>query len=117
MITFTIDYPPSVNTYYRHISKGKLAGRTLISEKGRAYRQKVISKIHGIKKQAGMLEVIIDLYPPDNRKRDIDNTVKALFDSLTHAGVWDDDSQVKKLSLTMMPRLDRGCAVVTIIPR
>jgi hypothetical protein len=31
--------------------------------------------------------VEILLYPPDNRRRDIDNYTKGLFDALTHAGV------------------------------
>jgi crossover junction endodeoxyribonuclease RusA len=39
---------------------------------------------------------LIILYPPDAR-RDIDNYNKALFDALTHAGIWEDDSQVKRM--------------------
>ncbi|MCV5079210.1 RusA family crossover junction endodeoxyribonuclease, partial [Escherichia coli] len=41
--------------------------------------------------------VEIVLFPPDNRIRDLDNYNKALFDALTHAGVWEDDSQVKRM--------------------
>ena len=37
------------------------------------------------------------LYPPDQRRRDIDNYNKALFDALTLTGVWEDDSQVKRM--------------------
>lgn len=37
----TLPFPPSVNKYYRHINKGQLAGRTLISEEGRAFRSAV----------------------------------------------------------------------------
>ena len=37
------------------------------------------------------------LYPPDARRRDIDNYNKALCDALTHAGVWEDDSQAKRM--------------------
>jgi crossover junction endodeoxyribonuclease RusA len=35
--------------------------------------------------------VEILLYPPDNRRRDIDNYTKGLFDALTHARVWEDE--------------------------
>lgn len=41
MITLTLPFPPSLNGYYRHLSKGPLAGRTLISERGREYRKQV----------------------------------------------------------------------------
>lgn len=93
----TLPYPPSANTYWRHISKGKLAGRHLISEKGRAYREAVIESVllqGARKKLEGLLKVEIAVYVPDRRRRDTDNLLKSLFDSMTHAGVWIDDSQV-----------------------
>lgn len=34
-------------------------------------------------------------FPPDARRRDIDNYNKALFDALTHAGIWEDDSRAE----------------------
>ncbi len=39
-----------------------------------------------------MVEIII--YPPDKRKRDMDNIKKALFDALQHAGLYKDDYQI-----------------------
>ena len=45
------------------------------------------------------VEVIIRLYPPDNRKRDIDNHVKSTLDLVSRAGIWVDDSQVDKLTV------------------
>ena len=45
----------------------------------------------------GPLEVLVRLCPPDNRRRDEDNFAgKALFDALTKAGVWNDDSQIRR---------------------
>lgn len=96
-----LPWPPSVNTYWRHPTTGKLAGRHLISEKGRAYRQAVSALIaeSRLHRFSGPVAVDIQAYPPDRRKRDIDNVLKGLFDSLTHAGVWDDDYQIQDLRI------------------
>ena len=45
------------------------------------------------------LTVEFDLYPPDNRRRDMDNVVKSLQDALTAAGVWVDDYQIEHLTV------------------
>ena len=41
ILNYTLPYPPSVNTYWRHPSRGPLAGRHLISQEGRAYREAI----------------------------------------------------------------------------
>ena len=43
------------------------------------------------------LEMQVTLYPKDRRKQDIDNRIKALWDALTDAGVFDDDEQIDVL--------------------
>lgn len=45
------------------------------------------------------LYVEVILYPPDARRRDLDNYMKCLLDALTHAGVWEDDSQIDQLCI------------------
>lgn len=101
MITLYLPFPPSINTYWRHISKGKLAGRVLISEKGRQYRAEVLYTIGLARKLVqrleGRLAVEIIAHAPDRRQRDLDNLPKAILDALTHAGVWHDDSQIDLL--------------------
>lgn len=43
------------------------------------------------------LEMQVTLYPKDRRKQDIDNRIKALWDALTDAGVFNDDEQIDVL--------------------
>ena len=75
----------------------------MISKEGREYR-KVIIGIANIGKWRGFgkkrVGVHVTMHAPDKRRRDVDNIFKALGDSLTHAGVWDDDSQIDDLRIT-----------------
>jgi len=117
MIALTLPYPPSVNTYWRSPNSGKLAGRTLISKKGREYRQQVQQTIKDAgypKAKPGRLIVTIIVYPPDYRRRDLDNLPKAVLDSLTHAGVIEDDSLIDHLSIRRYLRYPGGKVFVTV---
>lgn len=113
----TLPYPPSVNQAYR-----VFRNRSIMSEAGRQYRRighDMIAAQRGAQEAlAGFLEVIVELYPKDKRRRDIDNPLKALFDLMTHAGVWLDDSQVKRLHVIMHDAGHdmRGLCRVTVNP-
>ena len=106
-------FPPSVNKMF---PTGK-NGRRFLSERGKAYRQEVYAltlEQHGIFKPfTGPLKATVELVPPDRRKRDIDNFNKALFDSLKHANVYMDDSQIKQLHLFMREKGDEpSCTII-----
>ena len=94
MIIMDLPYPPSANTYWRHAR-----GRHYISPNGLAFRAAVCTaaKLYGLKAPDGRLLLSVKLYPPDKRKRDVDNICKALLDSLTHADIIKDDSLIDKL--------------------
>lgn len=98
----TLPWPPTVNTYYRHKVIGKLA-TVYVTQEGKAYRKAVNLCLmeHGVKtyELEGDLRVEIEVFPPDKRKRDIDNLLKSLLDSLTHAQVWKDDNQISDLRI------------------
>ena len=118
MILNNLPYPMSINAYYRSVY-----GRTLISKKGREYRNRVFGYIVE-KNPATMggydfvdpIEMRIAFYPPDKRKRDIDNPLKPLIDALMNAKIYKDDSQIKKLVVTMNEPVKGGRVDVTIIP-
>jgi crossover junction endodeoxyribonuclease RusA len=94
VIDVVLPYPPSVNHYYRHVGP-----RVLISREGRCYREQVGSVLRalGIEPLAGPLALRLRLHPPDRRRRDLDNTLKALLDALQHGRAYVDDSQVALL--------------------
>lgn len=84
-----IPFPPSVNHYYQ-----RFRNHVTIGKRGREYRNSVVELLGPMTPRKGRLAVVLVLCPPDRRRRDIDNFQKGLFDALTKAGVWEDDSQV-----------------------
>jgi len=72
-----------------------------MSKKGREYRLAVEDKMYDYdyKTLCGKVRVEITLYPPDKRKRDLDNYLKGVLDALTHVGIWEDDSQIDELTI------------------
>jgi crossover junction endodeoxyribonuclease RusA len=94
-IEITLPWPPSVNTYWRNFN-----GRVLISAKGREYRKAVADQVwiqRAAKHIDYAVKVEIKAYRPDRRRRDLDNLLKALLDSMTHAGVMEDDALIEDL--------------------
>lgn len=105
MTVLELPWPPSVNHYWRSVTKGRLAGRVLISEKGRKFRADVEAIVarHQIQTLTARLSVAIDVFPPDRRRRDIDNLSKSILDSLVHSGVIEDDSLIDRLLIERKP--------------
>lgn len=96
-ITLRLPWPPSINHYWRHTKYGHY-----ISQEGKNYRTVVhyACLTHHKRFTADdRLCVHIDAYPPDRRRRDIDNLIKSLLDALQHAHVYPDDNQIDKLSI------------------
>ena len=107
----SLPYPPSTNHYWRHVGP-----RTLISREGRRYRERVCALLaaSGLKRLDGRLSVTITLFVPDRRRRDIDNAQKAVLDSLAHAHVYRDDSQVDELTTRRGAVTTGGLCIVEI---
>jgi crossover junction endodeoxyribonuclease RusA len=117
MPTIKLPWPPSVNHYW--CASGK---RRYISEAGTIFRKRVQGEcfLYNSKNNNALmfdnearLSVLVEAYPPDRRKRDLDNILKAILDSLQHAQVFKDDNQIDKLSVWRC-NSTQGCIVVTI---
>ena len=91
-LKIVLPWPPSINRYYRTFQ-----GRILISKDGRKYRARVAQETTGLPMLPGRLAVEIHAFPPDRRKRDLDNIQKALLDSIEHAGLIEDDANIDYL--------------------
>lgn len=111
MLEIEIPFPPSVNHYWRRVGH-----RTLISREGRAFRAR-IARILAVRRLApleGPLEMDMEVYPPDRRRRDLDNLWKAVLDAFEHGGAYLDDSQFVRLQIFRRPRIPGGKAIVRI---
>jgi len=96
-VELNLPFPPSVNSYYRSIPRGKHC-QAIISQQGRVYKERVQSFVGSSNVTDKRLMVRIKIWMPDNRVRDLDNYLKALLDSLTGC-VWYDDSQIDCIAI------------------
>ncbi|GIV04143.1 MAG: crossover junction endodeoxyribonuclease rusA [Nitrospiraceae bacterium] len=110
-MTIELPYPPSINHYWRRVGY-----RTLISREGRRFRQRVLAILAalGVEPLTGRLAVQVEVFPPDGRRRDIDNVQKALLDALQHGGAYADDSQIVQLAIEKREPVEGGKTVVRI---
>jgi crossover junction endodeoxyribonuclease RusA len=112
-ITYRLPWPPSVNTYWR---RGNNV--TYLTKKARQFREEVIDSVdisERVVPNFNRLGVHLELTLPDRRKRDIDNHIKAVLDSLQHAGVFEDDEQIDDLRVTRLHVEPPGACDVTIV--
>jgi len=106
-----LPYPPSINHYWRRVGP-----RTLISREGRRFRERVLAILAAmrIRPLIGRLAVEVEVFPPDNRRRDVDNVFKALLDAMQHGGAYEDVSQIVRLSIEKRKPVEGGKTIVRI---
>lgn len=104
-IAIELPWPPSLNDYYQPVN-----GRLIIKAKGKRYRERVRSMIRGRSPIRGPVKAIIEFYPPDRRRRDLDNLFKCFFDALKY-GLFEDDSEIKIIQAKMNEAVPPGGTV------
>lgn len=94
---FTLPWPPSVNHYWSRTKRGNV----YVSARGKAYQQEVAlivkRRIRSGTPYDTPVAVSILAFPPDRRKRDIDNLLKASLDAMEGAGVFKNDNLIADL--------------------
>lgn len=111
-------WPPSVNhtwTVYR--------SQICLKPQVKIFRENVaaemcVARAKGLmprRPMTGDLAVELLFAAPDRKRRDIDNLLKSTLDALTASGLWEDDSQIKDLhvSISLSP-LKQGSFVLTV---
>ncbi len=104
-IFIDLPFPPTVNSYYGLTR----SGIRYVTKKGKQFRADCCVCCHEQNAYSLSLDYALQLdvilYPPDRRRRDLDNYMKALQDALgTHsdlsgANVWEDDSLIDNLNI------------------
>ena len=109
-IILYLPFPPTVNSYYQVIARHR--GMKRISKAGLAFRNAVeiavAEQAHLSDPLFGNLHVEVILHAPDQRKRDLDNYMKALLDACTQVELWLDDSQIDQLTILRGEVVQKG---------
>ena len=96
-----LPWPPSINDYYGMRCNGRVPHQ-YIKEKGKQYRVSVLEIVQkkDLELRANVpLEIWITWTPPNKGTHDIDGPLKCLFDSITEASFWQDDSYIRKMHI------------------
>jgi crossover junction endodeoxyribonuclease RusA len=115
-INVELPWPPSINNYYGCAKTGHI----YIKPAGKIYRKTVCAIL--FQRDVGSfddcdLSMTMHAYPPDNRRRDLDNIQKPLWDALEHGGAYHNDSQIKHFEAFMHPHEQPGRVVVRLRPK
>lgn len=109
----SLPYPPSINTYW-----GFHGSHRFLTKKAREFKALVSNIVVSQPIRFGdcLLEIHIVWHCPDRRTRDIDNTLKPLFDALVQADLMNDDSQIKRIEVEFGEVIKGGKTEMKIFP-
>lgn len=122
--TLRLPYPPS-NNHYKKLGASRINSRTgkktrafyLAPETSRYHREVAFRFLtQGGKKllsKAIRMEVLVS--PPDRRKRDLDNLLKVLSDSLQKCGAYEDDFYIQELLVVRCEVVIGGEVIVKLM--
>lgn len=115
-LKLTLGWPPSINTYWR-----RTGSRFYVCERGIQYRKEtrkaaVLALGFDFEPIRDPISLVLHAYPPDKRRRDLDNLMKAVGDSLAYARIIVDDFQIDELHIIRCKPVLGGKLEVEIIP-
>lgn len=112
-LSFELPWPPSVNHYWLLIPMGRSV-RMVIGKKGKEFREAVNALLKDTPELTGKMSLTVEVFPPDRRKRDLDNLLKATQDSMQHAGIYKDDSDIDEIHIVRKEVVKLGLLKITL---
>lgn len=107
-----LPWPPTINHAYNYW-RGKVVKKKVAREFSKEVTAVVRRKgFEGFGESR--IAVSIQAYPPDRRRRDLDNIQKVLLDALQEAGCFKDDSQISQLKIVRGPVIEEGNGYVHV---
>ena len=126
LVVLTLPYPPSSN----HLYATRADNRRHLSQSGRAFHRQVQQVVLSTGARmanderararwcpwpmTGRLIASLYVYPPDRRRRDIENVSKIVWDALKGVGLYQDDSQIDELHIYRGAVREVACVEVRI---
>lgn len=106
MISFEFPLPPTLNHAYGQ----RRGGGKFIKKDGIAFHREVsdIVAAAGHPTITGRVAVFVAVYPKNNVRQDVANREKLLSDSMTMAGVWEDDSLIDSITIVRRQKVKGG---------
>lgn len=111
-VTFILPYPIglSANNSWQYSKRG-----IYLCNHIKTFREIVYFALRKTKRfGTEPLKVMINVFPPDKRKRDIDNVIKPILDALQKAELFVDDCQVQSIFVEKMPIQKNGKLEITV---
>ncbi len=110
-VSLSLPWPPSANRYWRHVGN-----RVLVSKEALLYKKHIglLSLLWKRPCLMGRISLSIQAFPPDKRARDIDNLLKVTLDALQYANLFENDSQIDKITIERMEQRKGGELIITI---
>ncbi len=108
----TLPWPPSANKYWRH-NRGRFH-RTKQADVYSEDVEALLADSDCVVPILGFVGLHVLFFPPDRRRRDLDNLLKIPIDALQHAKAYENDSQIKEIHARMGPVVDQGAVSVEL---
>lgn len=108
-----LPWPPSINNYYGRRPRGGI----YLKKPGQKFRHDVMQQLLWCAQEESKwepLKLLIDIYPPDKRRRDSDNITKAVMDGLEHAGAYKDDYLIFDFQVRKWGWYEDGMVIASI---